>query len=67
MAGQIKKMIDHIVKERSQGNSSIATTTRTKLILKGISPQKYNDLSEDDPTVIGKLESIASEFGIANL
>jgi hypothetical protein len=36
MAGKIKKLIDSLIEQRSQGSASIATTTRTKLLLKGI-------------------------------
>lgn len=36
MAGQIKMLIDEIITERSKGNSTIAMTTRTKILIKGI-------------------------------
>jgi hypothetical protein len=53
-----------IIQERSKGNPTIAFTTETKLVLKGINPDKWNDTSEDDPVVIDKLKQIGSEFGI---
>jgi hypothetical protein len=55
VAGQIKLLIDQIVSERSKGSVIIANTTKTKLILKGIDPDKYSLHSEDDPVVIRKL------------
>lgn len=67
MAGQIIRMIDKIIQERSQGKETLVSTTRTKLILKGINPSKYNAASEDDPIIIGKIRLIANEFGINNL
>lgn len=64
MAGQIKQMLDRIVKERSQGNPAIESTTRTKLILKGVNPTNYDSTSADNPEVISKVKLIATEFGI---
>lgn len=64
MAGQIRRAIDKIVNERSRGNQTIASTVRTKMILKGISVDKYNANSPDDPEIMKKLQTIAAEFGI---
>lgn len=63
MAGQIKKMIDFIIQERAKGNHLIERTTRTKLLLKGINPNKYNDLSDDDPEIIDHLKRLSLEMG----
>jgi hypothetical protein len=64
MAGQIKIFIDKIIQERSKGNPTIAATTQTKLVLKGINPGAWTTTSEDDPQVISKIKIIAQEFGI---
>ena len=64
MAGRIKRMIDTMIEKRSNGNTTIVNTTRAKLRLKGISPDKYTITSEDDPVVIEKLSSLAKELGI---
>jgi len=58
MAGQIKRMIEEILAQRSKGNEMLAKTIKTKLILKGINPAHYSDQSDDDPTVIKKLENM---------
>jgi hypothetical protein len=58
MAGQIKRMIEEILAQRSKGNEMLAKTIKTKLILKGINPEHYSDQSDDDPTVIKKLENM---------
>ncbi|HPQ16543.1 MAG TPA: hypothetical protein PLP04_15025 [Bryobacteraceae bacterium] len=63
MPGQIKRMIDTIIAQRSKGNPTIELTTKTKMILKGINPDRYTSTSEDDPVVIGKLKKIAAELG----
>lgn len=67
MAGKIKEMIDSIIQERSKGNSAIAETTKAKLILKGLNPNKFDRKSEDDPIIIQKLLTIAKQFNIRSL
>lgn len=57
-------MIDTIIEKRSKGNSTIASTTRTKLIMKGIDIAKYTALSDDDPAIMARLEAIAREMGL---
>jgi hypothetical protein len=64
MAGQIKKIIDTIIQERSKGNPTIVATTQAKLVLKGINLSAWTTTSEDDPQVISKIKSIARELGI---
>jgi hypothetical protein len=64
MAGQIRQMIDAIIRERSKGNVTVATTTKTKLILKGVNPDAYNSISEDDPKVVARIREIATELGV---
>jgi hypothetical protein len=64
MAGQIKRMIDTIIQERSKGNVTVATTTKTKMILKGLNPDFYHNGSEDDPKVMTRVKEIAAELGV---
>ena len=64
MAGQVKAMIDQIIAQRSQGNPVLASTTTTKLILKGFDPTRYGDDSPDDPQVIAKLRQVAAELSV---
>jgi len=64
MPGQIKHMIDTIVTKRSNGNPTVALTTRTKLILKGINPDRFGADSADDAAVIAKLNVIAADLGV---
>lgn len=64
MPGKIKHLTDTIIEERAQGNPTIANTTKTKLILKGINPDAYTSSSPDDPEVIEKLRALADELGI---
>jgi len=64
MAGVIKMMIDSIVEQRARGNSTIALTTKTKLVLKGVNPDRFNSSSPDDPATIAKLRAIAVDLGV---
>ena len=62
MAGEIKRLIDSIVEKRAQGNTTVAVTTRTKLVLKGIRVDNFTASSEDDPDIIRQLKQIATEM-----
>lgn len=64
MAGRIKQMIDAIVEQRCKGNEALKPLTRSKLVLKGIYPEKYTNMSDDDSVIIEKLEKLASELGV---
>lgn len=64
MAGKIKTIIDIIVEKRSNGNSTIANLTKSKMVMKGINPEKYGADSADDPQVIEKLLVLAKELNV---
>jgi hypothetical protein len=64
MAGKIKLQMDAFISEVSKNNPVLVSTTRTKLILKGIDPNKYTRESPDDPVVLEKLRNIAEAFGV---
>jgi hypothetical protein len=64
MAGRIKTMVDKIVAQRSKGNPTLVATTRTKLLLKGIDPEKFGLSSPDDPAIIAKLQLLAKELNV---
>lgn len=56
-------MLDAIVAQRSKGSPTLAMTTKTKLILKGVNPDRYNSMSPDDPGVMARVRAIAAELG----
>lgn len=64
MTGKIKRMVDKIVQKKSDGDETVASTVRTKLILKGIQIRDYDETSKDDPEIINKLEKAAQEMGV---
>jgi hypothetical protein len=65
MAGKINKAINEIISQRSKGNATLASTTKTKLIIKGINPDNYNEDSPDDQAVLEKIHQIADGFGVS--
>lgn len=65
MAGQIKGMIDTIIEKRSRGNPTIALTTKTKFILKGINPDRFGQGSPDDGAIMAKVRAIGAEMGVS--
>lgn len=64
MAGKIKVLIDNLIEQRAKGNPSLESTTRTKLLLKGVDGAKYTASSDDDPAVIEKIRQIAKDMGV---
>ena len=64
MAGQIKRMLDEIIRQRAKDSPIVASTTKTKLTLKGFNPDKFTAASEDIPGMIAKLRGIAAEMGV---
>lgn len=64
MAGQIHKIIQEIIAQKSKGNVVIANSIQTKMYLKGIAVEKYTAISPDDPAVLQKVRDIAKEFGV---
>ncbi len=65
MPGQIKALIDTIIKRRSKGNRSIEMIAETKFILKGVDPNRFDATSADDPSVIARVKAIAEEMGVS--
>lgn len=62
MAGKIKHMIDTLITLRAKDNVMLAGIIKTKLILKGIDPNRFTAQSPDDPAVISKLEALLKDL-----
>lgn len=67
MAGRIKQMIDTIIEQESKGDPRLINIARTKLIVRGIHPDKYSAHSEDDLIIIRQLEKMIRLTGISNV
>ena len=65
MAGKIKKMLNEIMAKKSGGHPTLLITTKTKLVLKGLNPDKYDAYSADDPDIIKKVMITAQEMGVS--
>jgi hypothetical protein len=64
MSGTVKKYIDQIIAARSHGEAVLASTTRTKLRLKGVDPDKFTPQTPDDNAMIAKVRAIATEMSV---
>jgi hypothetical protein len=62
MAGRIRRMIDSVIQQRAMGNPMLEKIIKTKMILKGVNPNKYTLESDDDPLVMDKLERMLREL-----
>ncbi|MEA5112396.1 MAG: hypothetical protein VB050_00055 [Geobacteraceae bacterium] len=62
MAGKIRQLIDAIINQRAKDNPMLERVIKTKLILKGINPNRYTPQSDDDPVVIVKLEKMMQDL-----
>ena len=64
MAGRVSRILDKIIEKRSGGNQTLVMSTKTKLILKGLNPDKFGPGTPDDPTILKKAEALAHHLGI---
>jgi hypothetical protein len=62
MAGRIRRMIDSVIQQRAMGNPMLEKIIKTKMILKGVNPNKYTLESDDDPVVLEKLDKMLREL-----
>ncbi len=62
--GKTKQLIDKLIWERSKGDRFTESSTRIKLIMKGIDPAKITDQTPDDPEVIRKIREVAGALNI---
>ena len=64
MPGKIKSQLEAIILGVAKNNQTLINITKTKLVLKGLNPEKFNDQSPDDPIILEKVKQIAAEFGV---
>jgi len=55
-------MIDSVIQQRAAGNPMLEKILKTKMILKGVNPNKFTLESDDDPVVLEKLERMLREL-----
>lgn len=54
-----KQLIEKLIWERSKGDPFMESSTRIKLLMKGIDPLKIDDNTPDDPEMIKKIYEVA--------
>lgn len=62
MKGQIYEQIQQIIEEYGNGDPLIVKFIETKLFLNGIHRQRYNQDSNDDPSVSLRLKAIKKDL-----
>jgi hypothetical protein len=60
-----KQLVEKLIWERSKGDPFTESSTRIKLIMKGIDPVKITDETPDDPQVIHKIREVAKALNIS--
>lgn len=64
MAGTVRKIIERIKEQRSGGNSVVALTAETRLVLQGFDPERFDLDTPDDPGRLARIRDIAQEMGV---
>ncbi len=65
MPGTVRKIIERIKEQRSSGNSVVALTVETRLVLQGFDPQRFEYDTPDDPGRLARIREIAQEMHVA--
>ena len=62
--GKTKMLIDTLIQKRANGDPFIESSTRIKLIMKGIDPKKIDENTPDDPETIEKIYQVAKTLNV---
>jgi hypothetical protein len=62
MAGEVKRLIDELMRLRSKGNPSLEPFVRVHLMLNGIDPNQYTADSPSNPQVEQTLQKMIADF-----
>ena len=62
MAGKVRKLIDDLIALRTRGSPTLAHFVKVNLLLRGVDPDAFTAVSEDDATKIAVLEKLIREF-----
>ena len=64
MPGTVRKIIERIKEQRSAGNSVVALTVETRLVLQGFDPQRFDYDTPDDAGRLARIHEIAQEMHV---
>ena len=62
MAGEVKRLIDELMRLRSRGNPSLEPFVRVHLVLNGIDPDQHTADSPSDPKMEQALQKMIADF-----
>jgi len=62
MSGNIREIIDTIIKGKLKENPLMGNVIKAKLVLKGINLNSLTPKSASDPVLMAKLESVMKEI-----
>jgi len=62
--GRMKKLLDTLIERRAKGDSFLETSTKFKLMLKGVDPDKITVNTPDDEKIIAIIYEIAQKVNI---
>lgn len=62
--GQTKTLVDQLIKKRANGDPFLESSTRIKLIMKGIDPKKIDENTPDNPDIIAKIHEVAEALNV---
>lgn len=66
MAGEVRRLIDELIRLRSKGKPSLEPFVRVHLMLAGIDPDRYGEDSPSDPAVEQTLQKMIADFRGSN-
>ncbi len=64
MPGTVRKIIERIKDQRAGGNSVVALTVETRLVLQGFDPQRFDYDTPDDPGRLARIQEVANEMSV---
>jgi len=64
MPGTVRKIIERIKEQRAGGNSVVALTVETRLVLQGFDPQRFDYDTPDDPGRLARIQDVANEMNV---
>ena len=62
MSGEVKRLIQELIRVRSKGKPALEPFVRVHLVLNGIDPDRYTDESPSEPAVEQTIRKMIADF-----
>lgn len=62
MSGNVKRLIDELIHLRTRNRPGSQHFVRAHLVLNGIDPDAYGELTQDEPDVVARLTKMIADF-----